>query len=124
MFCRILASDEPGEKTYIVRRDESCAVVLNAYPYTSGHLMVMPVRHVAENRSAAPRRLTAICRPSAKKRTEVTRPVEPAATASCTRFPLTHWFARGEAISPACPVVNAGLTSRITGKRSPTSGIA
>jgi len=48
VFCRILASDEPGEATYIVRRNESCAVVLNAYPYTSGHLMVMPVRHVAE----------------------------------------------------------------------------
>jgi ATP adenylyltransferase len=48
VFCRILASDEPGEKTYIVRRDETCAVVLNAYPYTSGHLMVMPVRHVGE----------------------------------------------------------------------------
>ena len=48
VFCRILASDEPGESTYVVRRDERCAVVLNAYPYTSGHLMVMPVRHVAE----------------------------------------------------------------------------
>ncbi len=48
VFCRILASDEAGEATCIVRRDESCAVVLNAYPYTSGHLMVMPVRHVGE----------------------------------------------------------------------------
>ena len=48
VFCRILASDDAGEATYIVRRDASCAVVLNAYPYTSGHLMVMPVRHVGE----------------------------------------------------------------------------
>ena len=48
VFCRILASDEAGETTYIVRRDKRCAVVLNAYPYTSGHLMVMPVRHVGE----------------------------------------------------------------------------
>lgn len=48
VFCRILASDEPGETTYVVRRDGPCAVVLNAYPYTSGHLMVMPVRHVGE----------------------------------------------------------------------------
>ena len=48
VFCRILASVEPGAVTYIVRRDERCAVVLNAYPYTSGHLLVMPVRHVAE----------------------------------------------------------------------------
>ncbi len=48
VFCRILGSDEPGEITLILRRDEFCAVVLNAYPYTSGHLMVMPVRHVSE----------------------------------------------------------------------------
>ncbi len=48
VFCRILASDEPCETTYIVRRDDFGAVVLNAYPYTSGHLLVMPVRHVAE----------------------------------------------------------------------------
>ena len=47
-FCRILASEEAGETTLIVRRDARCAVVLNAYPYTSGHLMVMPVRHVGE----------------------------------------------------------------------------
>jgi ATP adenylyltransferase len=54
VFCRILASDESGETTYIVRRDERCAVVLNAYPYTSGHLMVMPVRHVAELEDLSP----------------------------------------------------------------------
>ncbi len=48
VFCRILASDEAGEKTYIVRRDEHCAVVLNAYPYTSGHLMVVPFEHTAD----------------------------------------------------------------------------
>lgn len=47
VFCRILASDEPPEQTYVVWRDERCAVVLNAYPYTSGHLMAMPVRHLA-----------------------------------------------------------------------------
>jgi ATP adenylyltransferase len=48
VFCRILTSDEPAERTYVVRRDERCAVVLNAFPYTSGHLMVVPVRHVGE----------------------------------------------------------------------------
>jgi len=47
VFCRILASDDPPESTYVVWRDDRCAAVLNAYPYTSGHLMVMPVRHLA-----------------------------------------------------------------------------
>ncbi|MGI9033409.1 MAG: HIT family protein [Acidimicrobiales bacterium] len=48
VFCRILDSPEPAEETYVVWRDKQCAVVLNAFPYTSGHLMVMPVRHAGD----------------------------------------------------------------------------
>ncbi len=54
IFCRILASEEPPEQTYVVWRDDSCAVLLNAFPYTSGHLMVMPVRHVADLADCSP----------------------------------------------------------------------
>ena len=50
VFCRILASEEPGEKTYVVWRGNGIAVLLNAYPYTSGHLLVMPTRHVGHAR--------------------------------------------------------------------------
>ena len=46
VFCRILTSDEAPEATYVLWRDAHSAVVLNAYPYTSGHLMAMPARHV------------------------------------------------------------------------------
>ena len=48
VFCRILASSEPDDRTYVVWRDERCAAVLNAFPYTTGHLLVMPVRHVSD----------------------------------------------------------------------------
>ena len=50
VFCSILASGEPDEETHIVWRHRSGSVVaiLNAYPYASGHLMVMPTRHVAD----------------------------------------------------------------------------
>ena len=34
--------------TYVVWRDDQVAVILNAFPYTSGHVMVLPVRHVGE----------------------------------------------------------------------------
>lgn len=43
VLCRVV---EDGSN--VVWRGKSCAAVLNAYPYTSGHLMVMPTRHVAE----------------------------------------------------------------------------
>lgn len=48
VFCRILASGEPDESTYVLWRGDHCVALLNAYPYNSGHLMVMPIRHVGE----------------------------------------------------------------------------
>jgi diadenosine tetraphosphate (Ap4A) HIT family hydrolase len=49
VLCRILAGDpEEDEGRGVVWRGERCAVILNAYPYTSGHVMVLPTRHVAE----------------------------------------------------------------------------
>lgn len=45
-FCRIpRMTDEDG---LIVRRGEVAFAVLNLYPYNSGHLMVVPYRHVAD----------------------------------------------------------------------------
>jgi diadenosine tetraphosphate (Ap4A) HIT family hydrolase len=47
VFCRILAAED-DEEAYVLWRGDRCAAVLNAFPYTSGHLMVLPVRHVAD----------------------------------------------------------------------------
>ena len=46
VFCRIAASGAPSEDNCIVWRGELTFAVMNAYPYASGHLLVMPVRHV------------------------------------------------------------------------------
>lgn len=48
VFCGILGSGARDEETYLLWRGEHCVAILNAYPYTSGHLMVMPQRHVAD----------------------------------------------------------------------------
>ena len=46
LFERILAL--PDDEGMIVHRGERCSVLLNAYPYTSGHVLVMPDRAAAE----------------------------------------------------------------------------
>jgi ATP adenylyltransferase len=48
VFVRILASGLPDEETYIVWRGERCFAILNRYPYSTGHVLLMPYREVAE----------------------------------------------------------------------------
>lgn len=47
VFCALLAHGNDAE-THIVMRGEKNFLVLNAFPYTSGHSMVVPYAHVAE----------------------------------------------------------------------------
>ena len=47
LFCRI-AQAKNDEQTLIVHRAAHCFVMLNAFPYTSGHAMVVPYEHVDE----------------------------------------------------------------------------
>jgi ATP adenylyltransferase len=46
VFCRIAESGPPSIDNLVVWRGEYAFVVLNAYPYASGHVMVLPLRHV------------------------------------------------------------------------------
>jgi len=47
VFCAILqAKNDAG--SLIVHRGDGCFVMLNAFPYTSGHSMVVPYEHVDE----------------------------------------------------------------------------
>jgi ATP adenylyltransferase len=48
VFCAILDADVTDEERLVVWRGERTVVMLNAYPYASGHIMAMPVRHVRE----------------------------------------------------------------------------
>lgn len=45
IFC-VAAQTGDDAARHVVRRDERCFVMLNAYPYTSGHFMVSPYRHI------------------------------------------------------------------------------
>jgi ATP adenylyltransferase len=46
IFCR--AAEREDAESLLVARGERALVLLNRYPYASGHLMVTPVRHEAE----------------------------------------------------------------------------
>jgi ATP adenylyltransferase len=46
VFCR--ARDRDDEESLVVHRGNRAFVVLNRYPYASGHLMVAPNRHEGE----------------------------------------------------------------------------
>jgi len=48
LFERILGSGLSDEAAYVVHRGPLCSALLNAYPYTNGHLLVLPNRAVAE----------------------------------------------------------------------------
>jgi ATP adenylyltransferase len=48
IFRRILESGRPDSETHIVWRGSLTFAILNAYPYTSGHMLLMPYREVGE----------------------------------------------------------------------------
>jgi ATP adenylyltransferase len=54
VFCAIRDSDEPDSETLVLWKGEECFAVLNLYPYTSGHLLLLPNRHVAEVEDISP----------------------------------------------------------------------
>lgn len=53
VFCQMLNNSASDEELFILSRAEFNFVVLNIYPYTSGHLMIVPYEHVADLSSAA-----------------------------------------------------------------------
>jgi len=53
LFCEVLRAGD-DEKTFIVHRDKHCFVILNAYPYTSGHVMVVPYQHTDRLQALSP----------------------------------------------------------------------
>ena len=57
VFCRIVSDPEHDETNFVLHRAEHAFVVLNLYPYISGHLMIVPYLHTSEFDSA-PKEIT------------------------------------------------------------------
>lgn len=47
VFTRILTSGLSDDEAHIVRRSTTCFAILNAFPYSTGHVLVLPYREVA-----------------------------------------------------------------------------
>ncbi len=45
VFCHISKNTDKDEDFHILHRDEKCFVVMNKYPYTPGHFMIIPHLH-------------------------------------------------------------------------------
>lgn len=45
-FCYISKNPQEDEENKVLYRDEFCFVVMNLYPYTPGHFMVIPNTHI------------------------------------------------------------------------------
>jgi ATP adenylyltransferase len=54
VFTQILQSGLPDEETNIVHRGELCFAILNAFPYGTGHTLVLPYREVGELEALTP----------------------------------------------------------------------
>src|ERR1051325_4258034 len=65
LFCT-KAAESNDEKNYVVLRALHNFVLLNLYPYTSGHLMIAPYAHVATLEEASPDALAEMMRYAAR----------------------------------------------------------
>ena len=45
VFCHIFENEKDDEKLGVIFRDKNCYVVMNKYPYSPGHMMVIPNYH-------------------------------------------------------------------------------
>ena len=57
IFCEAVAANDDA-KTLIAFRGKTCFIILNRYPYTSGHVMIVPYAHVADLMTADPEALS------------------------------------------------------------------
>jgi diadenosine tetraphosphate (Ap4A) HIT family hydrolase len=45
VFCHISLHVEDDDSLYVLHRDEFCFIVMNKFPYTPGHFMIIPHTH-------------------------------------------------------------------------------
>ncbi len=76
IFCDFPKQDE-DDKNFIIHRGTSCFVIINRYPYNSGHIMVVPYRHTSDYSSLSPEEVTELHRLSSVAMDVMHRTIKP-----------------------------------------------
>ncbi|HKV05518.1 MAG TPA: HIT domain-containing protein [Candidatus Acidoferrales bacterium] len=76
IFCDALAAHDDAAKL-IVFRSQKNFVILNRYPYTSGHVMVVPYAHVANLDAAEPDTLSEMMQIAQRVQTALAKAYHP-----------------------------------------------
>jgi ATP adenylyltransferase len=74
IFCQV---NQPGRDDLIVARGQGTYVILNLYPYNTGHMMIVPDRHVADLTTATPEELAELMRFTRRAEMAVTEAYAP-----------------------------------------------
>ena len=76
VFCEAVAANDDAA-TLVVFRGEKNFIILNRYPYTSGHVMVVPYAHMAELSSAPADTLAEMMRLAQRAQTALEKTYHP-----------------------------------------------
>ncbi len=76
LFCR-LSKLKPSDTNLILEKTDDCLIVLNAFPYNCGHLMVSPIRHRPWTASLNPKERAAVWNGIARSETALRKAYRP-----------------------------------------------
>ncbi len=76
LFTRIAQAND-DEANYVLVRDRSCFALLNTFPYTGGHLMVVPYKQVPDLNGLTDEELNDLLRLTRRCQNALTRVMKP-----------------------------------------------
>ncbi len=76
LFTRIVQAHD-DEANYVLVRDRSCFALLNTFPYTGGHLMVVPYKQVPDLNGLTDEELNDLLRLTRRCQNALTRVMKP-----------------------------------------------
>ena len=76
LFTRIAQSSD-DEANYVIARDRTCYALLNTYPYTGGHLMVVPYKQTPDLNGLTDEEMTDVMRLTRRCQNALTTVMKP-----------------------------------------------